>query len=259
MLRMIWQTIANSRRARLVRAAFYQRKDPGVRLRLQLADANSDLTQIEKTLRDLRKAGKLSAYRSACYEPEQFLFGGAAAMAAVHAYFDHDSSQWLELYAQVMIGRLGIAPAVISLAQLSDLFGETLGQRHEEIWDVWCRLAEFHGMAPPLAPTEASTFAVPRLGRLAQLPNLPAEALDCLRTLASANRRLSARLRQLATQGRLEQGMRGVLAALALFHWNRIGLDAAQRQRLLQALRAHFHPHRAWVAAHQTADWRAYS
>lgn len=241
MLTGLWRTLTRGRRQGLIRQAFYQRKPPGLRLRWRTTAPADSFAALKVDIEQWLTQGGILRYRATTYEPERFLFGGPQSMAAVHRYFDVDSTQWLRLYDLMDRDRLGIAPADISLAQLNDLFGAALPNQPEEIWDAWCQLAQFHGVKAVSTPTDAPLKTL-YLGQLAATAASP--ALRSLQALGRANRQLSDRLTTLAEDGRLQQGLRGVLASVALFHWNRIGLDSPRRLQLLNNMMVHFHPYR---------------
>ena len=161
-------------------------------------------------------------------------------MDAVHDYFAADSSAWLRLPALRESGPT-VSSSMISTAQLNELFARALDGRPEEIWDVWCRLAAFHGLQPA---RERYAHERPMLSDIAQL-GISAALLQVLQALASANAALAGALVALDTRGELLQGLRGVLALVALFHWNRIGLRPERRREVLQAMTEAWHPHAA--------------
>jgi len=64
-----------------------------------------------------------------------------------------------------------------------------------------------------------------------------------LRALHDANVALAAGLDALHYDGRLLQGLRNVLAMVALQHWNRLGVTPVQRRRMLNAALSAWHPY----------------
>jgi thiopeptide-type bacteriocin biosynthesis protein len=233
-------------RAELAHRAFFQRKPPGLRWRIETPDRRRALDTIAPTLQRMKEVGDLTDWHVAVYEPEKFSFGGAAAMDAVHDYFAADSSAWLQLSA-VGASDPTMSGSMISTAQLNELFARALDGSPEEIWDVWCRLAVFHGLQPA---RERHAHERPMLR---DIPQPSAALLHVLQALASANAALAGALVALYTRGELLQGLRGVLALVALFHWNRIGLRPERRRQVLQAMTEAWHPH---VAPASVAQFR---
>lgn len=224
------------RRDRAVDAYFWQCKDPGLRLRLRGRDGVAD--DVTRVLRRLRCDGVVERWRRSVYEPEAWLFGGPAAMGAFHRHATADSrtlSQWNRLPRP-------FTDTVLSLASLNDLFQRALGGRPEEVWDVWCRLARQHGRATPAQGIGLTPVTLTDLtGHGATQP----EALALMRRQMRANDHLSDALGRLWAAGRLTCGLRACLAAIALFHWNRLALAPELRARLLDGMTARLNVHAA--------------
>jgi hypothetical protein len=166
------------------------------------------------------------------YEPETYALGGALMAAAFHRHATADS----RLHAFLSVDALNAvcSRAVLSLTALQDLFSCALAGRTEEVWDVWCRLAEMHGL--PVSPA-GKTLHPPLLSDLRhRLSDKVARRL--LADFMRANRALAKSLCDAWSTGRLLGGQRWYLATVALFHWNRIGLDQASRVRILTGMMA---------------------
>lgn len=225
------------RRDGRVVAFFWQCKEPGLRLRLHLhggSDTEAVRLDMAARLRRLRRAGVVGRWWTSVYEPEVHLFGGAAASEAFHHHATVDS--WI--LARWGREQMPYSDAVLSLAALNDLFQRALGARQEEVWDVWCRLAQMHGRPPAagpgLPPVTLSALAEASARR-------PAGRL--LRRLMRANETLAGRLDRLWQQGKLNCGQRASLSCIALFHWNRLALPAETRVRLLDGMTARLNIH----------------
>jgi thiopeptide-type bacteriocin biosynthesis protein len=222
----------------LIERAFYQRKPPGMRWRVAACDVDAVRERLRRKLDTLQASGSVGSWTFCIYEPETFMFGGSAAMRAVHDYFAADCDAWVRLFHVYRHGDLRATVALLSIAQLNELFARCLASSPEEIWDIWCRLAAFHGAAPARERSSGSRPLLAHVSSLAQT----AAATRPLQQLARANDALATQLCALEAQGRLQQGLRGVLATVALFHWNRIGLTTHHRQRCLQRMTAAWHP-----------------
>ena len=240
---VVLRALAPLRRTGTVRAAYFQRKAPGLRWRIASSDAAAVRVALAPVLARLCEPRQgLAAWNETVYEPELHLFGGSAAMHAVHALFDADTAAWSQLTALRRRGNLPYTDAVLALAQGNELFSAALGGRPEEVWDAWCRLAVFHDLAPLAEGPEKRSR--PTLAVLAAHPQA-LDAQSVIDALAAAQRRAGAALAELAMQGQLTQGVRGVLAAVALFGWNRIGLTPHERRHALTQAMGAWHPHRA--------------
>jgi thiopeptide-type bacteriocin biosynthesis protein len=237
----VLRALAPLRRNGSVRAAHFQRKDPGLRWRIASTDAEAVRDVLCPVLDRLCGRGQgLLAWGESVYEPEAPLFGGTHAMSTVHGLFDADTAAWARLTALRRRGELPFTEAALLLAQGNELFSAALGGRPEEVWDTWCRLAVFHDLRP--AKDSAAKRTRPVLGALAAHP-LAESARDVLNEMAAAQVRAGHELAVLATHGQLEQGLRGVLAAAALFAWNRVGLTTFERRHVLVQAMGAWHPH----------------
>jgi len=224
-----------------VRAAHYQRKDPGLRWRVASGDAPAVRAALAPLLDRLCTRGQgLDGWAETIYEPEAPLFGGSRAMAVAHALFDADTQAWSRLTALRRRGHLPYTEAALALAQGNELFSHALGGRPDEVWDTWSRLAVFHDLRPTQGGDPRRSR--PLLGGLAAHPQA-GEASEVLQQLADAQVRAAGDLALLAAHGQLEQGLRDVLAALALFAWNRVGLTTFERRHVLVQAMGAWHPH----------------
>ena len=217
---------------------FWQCKDPGLRLRILPRRGRRDLVAaaIVARLRSLRRDGGLERWFPSRYEPEIPALGGPVTAAAFHRHAAADAR--LHALAAPALHERPWSPAVLSLALLDDLFSRALPDNPEEVWDVWCHLAEMHGQLPTPA---ALPLHPPSLARLARCCPRDAQG-DRLRRhlsgMARANAALTGALGHAWSGGRLLGGQRRFLAIVALFHWNRLRLDPAERRRLLAGMTA---------------------
>ncbi|MEJ2723798.1 MAG: thiopeptide-type bacteriocin biosynthesis protein [Deltaproteobacteria bacterium] len=201
---------------------FFVRKPPDVRLRFQIKQgALAD--SIEKKLEDLAKMGFIHNAASVVYEPEVHLFGGPAIMPFIHQHFYVDSQAWIEL--DLLSDRKPRSHCLlqVSRALMDDLFIQTLSPYDEEIWDVWRNLQRML----PLTEEKFEDSAAATIDAL--------ESCSCksqavwIRRYREANTSLAGKLALHAKFGKLESGVRSILAFIALFHYNRFGLSAKAR------------------------------
>jgi thiopeptide-type bacteriocin biosynthesis protein len=203
---------------------FFVRKDPGVRLRLRFASA-PPLDALATRLERWRRRDRFVAWTPACYEPEERLFGGADGLEAAHAFFAADSALWAEYQRAAGRSRAPTPPAVLTTLVIGDLLDRCL-DGPEEVWDAWGQIAAAHGLQPPFPSAQAP----------APLPEVRGAALSVRLHYQQVSAALAQRLRRLAGAGRLTVGRRRFLTSIALFHWNRFGVDLATRQEICRRL-----------------------
>ncbi|MET8763071.1 thiopeptide-type bacteriocin biosynthesis protein [Lentzea sp. NPDC004782] len=214
----------------LVASWFFTRKKPCWRLRFGLdADDNSGFEFVHTRLDALVEGGHVSSLTKTIYEPEVHAFGGSDGMAVAHKLFHADSRQVLTHFRT--------ENAVIGRRELSVLLCSALlrgaGQDWYEQGDVWARVAQHQAPlvadAPPTGRQHRLQEQLRRLMITDTSPDGPLFAatgsLAGLVGWFAAFADAGQALRVLATEGRLERGLRAVLTHQVLFHWNRLGLD----------------------------------
>ncbi|MFI2548298.1 methyltransferase, FxLD system [Streptomyces rochei] len=214
----------------------FLRKSPWWRLRYRAAGPDT-AKALDAALDELVDAGVLASWTRGIYEPEATAFGGPAAMKIAHTLFHYDSRHLLEEAARQQavagpqLGRCELAVLLLSVAM------RAAGLDWYEQGDVWARIAAERPGDEVCSP-QRHRAAVHRLmtvdvsttsrsvtqGRLAPLAEWIATFEWFGQQLADLNR-----------QGRLERGLRAVIAHHGIFHFNRLGL-AAQDQRTLSTL-----------------------
>lgn len=228
------------RGARVAKGFFFMRKPPGLRLRLLVEPGSGEAeAAISGVLQALRREGVVRRHYPSCYEPEVFQFGGAEAMAAVHALFQADTALYLRWAEARRAGRSALGAEVLSLATMNDLFLRVLGDSREETWDVWCNVATLHALGPCEGPTTVPPITIGDLARIARWTQAD-RAL--LRAAASSNRLFARRFESLHRRGKLRWAHRLVLPYIAIFHWNRFGMSETSRARMLGAMTSAFSP-----------------
>ncbi|WP_328978469.1 thiopeptide-type bacteriocin biosynthesis protein [Streptomyces canus] len=222
-------------------AYFFARKAPDVRLRFL---AHDPLTMLQPTLEaalaGLVADGIVARFFPSVYEPEESLFGGAAATAHVHGHFTADTRAWTAHDRLVRSGSAVVPPATLLVSVLDDLFRRTVSCP-TEIWDVWHRVATLAGRPDSLTVPDAECWSMPALLRRAGSE----DERRVHRMYARANHDLASGLHAVWASGELEAGLRGVLAFVAVFTANRHGLGpalAVLADAMVQALDPHDDP-----------------
>jgi thiopeptide-type bacteriocin biosynthesis protein len=219
---------------------FFMRKPPDLRLRFAGPDPASRLwPELRRILRLLREAGAVERFGCSHYEPENGLFGGAAAMRLVHRHFDCDSDAWIELDRLSQAGaRTALPTDAVPMAVLNDLFLRVLGDRFE-VWDVWRNLARLTN-APDAGEGESVQPGIFILDSL--LPAVRPQEAAILKRYERANQALSRGLRRLDQTGRLDAGLREILPFVAMFHLHRHGYGNERQAALAQAMSIAWNP-----------------
>lgn len=215
---------------------WFVRKPPGLRIRARTGGDGADV--LSRIVAELRGDGVIASVRDAVYEPEARRFGGARAMACVHAFFHVDSCGFIACHLRRSHARL--APAVLSLAMVATLFDRLLAGADSEIWDAWANLASLHGIAHRDVTAEALLPPT-----LAQLQAIAAEhEAAVMVALGHACDVLASAVDDLRRDDDFDVGVRAFAADVALFHWNRWGLTERERLATCRGALAALHPHR---------------
>ncbi|MFJ2247476.1 methyltransferase, FxLD system [Streptomyces sp. NPDC094461] len=211
----------------------FLRKFPAWRLRYRATDGDP-AKRLDAALDELVAVGVLACWTPGIYEPEETAFGGPAAMEIASALFHQDSSHLLEQLAREQapsgpgLGRRELGVLLLSVAMRS------AGLDWYEQGDVWARIAaERPGDEPQhldrhkAAAHRLMTVDVGLTGSIVVGGRL-APVADWI----AAFEWLGQQLADLNRQGRLERGLRAVLAHHGIFHWNRLGLPAEDQHAL---------------------------
>jgi thiopeptide-type bacteriocin biosynthesis protein len=230
----------------------FVRKPPDVRMRFRAVDpGKSLLPRLHRLLSKVHGQGCIvSAYRSV-YEPEARIFGGSASMAAVHEYFDSDSVNWIR-WDRTPTDRRTLSAAQFCTAVMNDLLGRVLDCGNE-VWDVWKSLLEQTRGSRTL--NIAAVRGDETLAGVAGGVN--AEERAVLRSYAAANRKLASALKAALAGGQLTIGMRALLPMVAMFHFNRFGLDGHRQASIAAAAARACHPRHETAVGQVHAGSRA--
>ncbi len=210
------------------RGWFLMRKKGAWRCRLHLSGAPTAQAamreRVGELLDELTDAGRISSWTPVVYEPEIRAFGGPDAMAAAHTLFCADTHHLTRFLASTEgPGRR----KEVSLLLCHTLM-RAAGLDPFEQGDVWDRVA---ALRPVPAPVPDKVCAqVHRLLSVDPGPRAPhfcpGGAFDGFAPWAQAFHACGQTLGDLNSRGRLERGLRGVLAHLVIFHWNRLAIPA---------------------------------
>ncbi len=218
---------------------FFVRKPPDVRLRFLLGDKGETLpAKLESILSALMRDGFVDDYFPSVYEPETFQFGGREGTDLVHGYFEADSRAWIELDLLAAQGRRTIPTGDLVLGVMNDLFSRTLSC-NSEVWDAWCNLESLVHSSREIPPTAMEALPIDSIYRRALGPEA-----RIIRDYIRANQEISAGLQELWREGKLRCGLRALLPFIAMFHFNRHGLDAAGQAVLAEAMTRAWNPKR---------------
>lgn len=209
---------------------------PWWRLRYRPACPDS-AKALDAALDELVDAGVLASWTRGIYEPEETAFGGPAAMKIAHALFHYDSRHLLDEAARQQtvsgprLGRRELAVLLLSVAM------RAAGLDWYEQGDVWARIAAERSGDEVRSP-QRHRAAVHRLMTVdvsttsrSVARGRPAPLAEWIATFEWFGQQLA----DLNRQGRLERGLRAVIAHHGIFHFNRLGL-AAQDQHTLSTL-----------------------
>lgn len=231
--------IADWRRQVILDRFFFVRKPPDLRLRFLGQNLETHLlAELETILSGLKRDGFVKRFFPSVYEPEVFQFGGAEAMDRVHEHFDADSMAWIALDQLAASGPRTIPTKVVVLAVMNDLFLRTLSCP-SEVWDVWCNIASLLQAAQGMHPPTTGIVLIDSL-----LPHASKEEAHILQDYMRSNQQLSTGLWQIWNNGKLQCGLRAIFPFIAMFHFNRHGLDASARAALAYAMRCAWNPKR---------------
>ncbi|MFI6295954.1 thiopeptide-type bacteriocin biosynthesis protein [Nonomuraea sp. NPDC050790] len=219
---------------------WFLRKPPGWRLRLR----DADIPVVDQVLHELTAAGALTRWWPTVYEPEAAAFGGPDGAQAAHDLFCGDS---LGVLAYARQNGPDIGRRELSIVLINALL-QAAGLDWFERGDVFARVAR---MRP--APTDADTGRIEKLtANMRTLVAIPAQAdsepFAAGGPAAFASSWLTAwqtagnQLGRAADEGRLDRGLRALLAHVLIFHWNRLGLSATTQGILSRAAHAAFLP-----------------
>ncbi|TQN32681.1 thiopeptide-type bacteriocin biosynthesis protein [Haloactinospora alba] len=232
--RHIAPELARAHESRLLHTWWYIRKTPAWRLRYQPAHTN--VTVVAELLEKLAADGCLTHWAQGIYEPETLAFGGPEAMEAAHELFHHDSRH--------LLTRASKHHPALGQRETTVLLFTTLlraaGQDWAEQGDVWAKITDLRPTTHDLAPDASNTLQHAMRRLMTTNPDTLPEIVSP--TWADAFHNTGQELAALARNGRLQRGLRAVLAHHFIFHANRAGLSGTDQATLARlAVNTVFH------------------
>lgn len=220
------------RRDGWLRCFFFMRKPPDVRLRFLTTAEQQVARQLRLEVLDLQREAVIQRFFFSKYQPETCRFGGAKAMNRVHAYFDVDTSMWLELDRIHQGGLQMLVPQVLIPAVLQDLFARALADEMS-VLAAWRSLRSLIPVSSRAVVPEVDSIAAQAMA-ICSLRH--EERVRVLRRYFEANKALAESLIRLSMAGDLTRGLTEVLAAVGLFSFHRHGLDGSSSGVLIEAM-----------------------
>lgn len=213
---------------------FFLRKEPDVRLRFLCPNGESKVArELELALRQLEHEGLVLSFFRSPYEQEQTRFGGAEAMRLVHDYFDADTSQWLLLQRMRVAKRCSFLASTLLMGVLNHLFAAVVGDP-AEVWDIWCQCTGLIGEESARVVGDCLNPVFASIDELR--PVASPDEIAILDAYEAANLAMAAGLKQVWSNGKLQRGVRGILATVAMFVLNRHGIDQSAQTLLVHKI-----------------------
>lgn len=219
------------------RGWFLMRKKGAWRCRIRLSRVPATKAavreRVSELLDELTGAGRISGWTPVVYEPETRAFGGSEAMTAAHTLFCADTHHLTRF--------LAMAEGPDHRKEVSLLLCHTLmraaGLDLFEQGDVWDRVAALRPLPAPLPDRiHGQVHRVLSVDPGPHAPHFcPGGAFDGFAPWAEAFQRCGQTLDDLNSHGRLERGLRDVMAHLTIFHWNRLGIPVTDQAVLSHA------------------------
>jgi thiopeptide-type bacteriocin biosynthesis protein len=209
---------------------FFLRKAPDVRLRFLCPNGEAKVArELELALRQMEHEGFVVSFFRSPYEPEQTRFGGAEAMRLVHDYFDADTSQWLLLQRMRVAKRCSLLATTLLTGVLNHLFAAVVGDP-AEVWDIWCQCTGLIGKESAHVAGDCLNSVFASIDEIRPLAS--PDEIVILDAYEAANLAMAAGLKQVWSEGKLQRGVRGILATVAMFVLNRHGIDQSAQTLL---------------------------
>ncbi|MBO2440268.1 thiopeptide-type bacteriocin biosynthesis protein [Actinomadura nitritigenes] len=228
--------LRNAEAETTITAWWFIRKHPCWRLRLRTSPGR-DLTSVDRALDELAREGRIRRWWYGIYEPETAAFGGATGMATAHELFCADSQATLSTFSE---DRCRLGRRELSVLLCTVLF-RSAGLEWYEQGDAWHRVAQDRP-APADVPSDRLRSLADTLGHLMSANTAPdgpllAETgpLTFATDWADAFRHAGQALGASSRTGKLQRGLRQVLAYHVIFHWNRLGLPLRTQSILATA------------------------
>ncbi|MEU4832333.1 methyltransferase, FxLD system [Streptosporangium sp. NPDC023615] len=189
---------------------------------------------IDSLLDALADAGLILRWMPGVYEPETVAFGGRLGMKVAHELFHHDSRYVLFRAATPTVPPLGMRETTVVLCSAM-MRGAGL-DRYEQ-GDVWAKVAALRPKERSTAPPGRDASLQEAMHRLMTvdahaLCNSVDGALAGYEGWITAFEQTGRTLAGQAHQGRLDRGLRAVLAHHVIFHANRAALSVIDQSTM---------------------------
>ncbi|UQA95714.1 thiopeptide-type bacteriocin biosynthesis protein [Streptomyces halobius] len=223
-------------------AWWFVRKYPHWRLRVYPAPgatAEEAVAHLTEALDDSVSWGVAKDWRPSPYEPEVVAFGGTDGMALAHELFHTDSVGVLEYLRLATDGHDGMFDAKATSLLAMTLLMRAAGLEFGEQGDVWGQVEERRPLADDVSPNQVSGMVntLRRLLLIDASPLLADGPLTPVKNWIQTLERNGQALADAADDGRLNLGLRGILARHVFFHWNRMGFTIRQQSIWSRAAR----------------------
>ncbi|WEH16438.1 thiopeptide-type bacteriocin biosynthesis protein [Streptomyces sp. VNUA24] len=221
---------------------WFVRKHPCWRLRVQpgpgtrMEDAVAHLTEVlDSTL----SRGVAKRWWSSLYEPETIAFGGTHGMTIAHTLFHTDSVGVLDYHQHMADSTSGLLGPKETSLLVTTLLLRAAGLEWGEQGDVWGQVETRRPLPTDVHPDQVSSMValVRRLLTLDAGPALTDGPLTPLGNWVTGLEHCGRALADAARAGKLQLGLRGILARHILFHWNRMGFTTRQQAIWARAAR----------------------
>ena len=209
--------VAESPARRPIGRWWFIRKNPGVRVRIEIPDKNH--TSSTAALSALSVLGPTTISE---YEAERYRFGGDDGMDIAHDQFALDST------LTVLRERMNEPPIQWSAWLLDDL-SRRLTDDAAEAWDSWKRLEEV--LESAIGAHIAQEFPIST--------SADDQAARQVKSAAERGHSVVARRLRQASLGH-GVGRRTWFGAVAIFHWNRLALTPREMQRVVSEVISRF-------------------
>ena len=213
---------------------FLMRKPPDIRLRFFSTDCKLMIKSVlAQELEVLLKLGTISEFFFSNYAPEINRFGGVEAMNAVHNYFDVDTHNWLALDNLARLEQSEIDPAQLLPSLFQNLFDRVLDDKIS-VLKTWQHLAE---LTPLDESVELLTLIdLLEIDRLSDSTTILPETSNILKSYRQAHDQLGEEFSQLWQADLLCADLYEILAAIALFSFNRHGFAGERSAPIVEVV-----------------------
>lgn len=175
--------------------------------------------RIGHVLTNMQQDGAVLTAQRVIYEPEVYLFGGSKSIDLIHELFQLESSALLSL------GMGNRKTNDLFSALWSEAMLRVAGLDAFERWDVWCKVSELRRPAKDLPRNACSNlrekFAWLARAHSDEIISILRQRFPNLSSTVDTLARWGEVLQEANRIGRLERGLRDILATCLIFHWNR--------------------------------------